>query len=189
MLSEKGKRVMFVFGFMLFFTYAKLKNNVFFWFKLISMQLLSGLLGNEAGQDAIIRMYLYERRKKIVHPYNFSVEEFTNRISILRNKLGMCGIKDEGIVVPRELGPEGRTSTNVLSTNRDDLSYARTPAEILRILYESGDEHIPGGFYPKGANGQIARMYLKKLYQFLLFYCFNLFNKFIKALDACIMYY
>ncbi|XP_010674042.2 ferritin-like catalase Nec2 [Beta vulgaris subsp. vulgaris] len=127
----------------------------------VSKRLLAGLLGVEAGQDAVIRMYLYERRKKIVHPYKFTVEEFTKRISILRNKLGMCGIKDEGIVVPPELGPEGRTCTNVLSSNRDSLSYARTPAEILRVLYESGNEHTPGGFYPKGANGQIARMYLK----------------------------
>ncbi|XP_021772887.1 desiccation-related protein PCC13-62-like [Chenopodium quinoa] len=130
----------------------------------VTKRLLSGLLGNEAGQDAVIRMYLYERRMKLVHPYNFTVAEFTNRISILRNKLGMCGIKDEGVVVPPELGAEGRTSTNVLSANQDSLSYARTPAEILRVLYETGNEHHPGGFYPKGANGEIARMYLKDQY-------------------------
>jgi hypothetical protein len=30
----------------------------------------------------------------------------------------------------------------------------------LRIVYGSGDESIPGGFYPKGANGRIARILL-----------------------------
>ena len=110
----------------------------------------------------MIRTYLYERANETAHPYKFTVAEYTNRISILRNKLGMCGIKDEGVVVPPELGAEGRTSTNVLSANRDSLSYPRTPAEILRITYETGDEHVPGGFYPKGANGKIARSYLEE---------------------------
>ncbi|XP_057550777.1 ferritin-like catalase Nec2 [Amaranthus tricolor] len=128
----------------------------------LSKRLLAGLLGVEAGQDAVIRMYLYERRDLIVHPYNFTVEEFTKRISILRNNLGMCGIKDEGIVVPPELGAEGRICTNVLAGNRDSLSYARTPAETLRVVYGTGNEHIPGGFFPDGANGELARMYLKE---------------------------
>uniref|UniRef100_A0A7C9EPM3 Desiccation-related protein PCC13-62 n=1 Tax=Opuntia streptacantha TaxID=393608 RepID=A0A7C9EPM3_OPUST len=126
----------------------------------VSKRLLAGLLGIEGGQDAVIRTYLYERANETAHPYNFTVAEYTNRISILRNNLGMCGIKDEGLVVPPELGAEGRICSNILSANRDSLSYARTPAEILRILYETGDEHVPGGFYPKGANGKIARSYL-----------------------------
>ncbi|XP_074311592.1 ferritin-like catalase Nec2 [Silene latifolia] len=126
----------------------------------VAKRLLAGLLGVESGQDAAIRMYLYERADKVVHPYKFTVAEFTERISILRNKLGMCGIKDEGIIVPPELGAEGRSCTNVLSANQDSLSYPRTPAEILRIVYGTGNEHVPGGFYPEGGNGEIARMYL-----------------------------
>lgn len=128
----------------------------------VTKRLLAGLLGVEAGQDAVIRMYLYERANLTVHPYKFTVAEFTNRISILRNRLGRCGIKDEGIIVPPELGAEGRSCTNVLSADRDSLSYSRTPAEILRITYETGDEHRPGGFYPRGANGKIARSYLRE---------------------------
>lgn len=126
------------------------------------MQLLAGLLGVESGQDAVIRMYLFERADEVVHPYNQTVAEFTIRISELRNKLGMCGIKDEGIVVPPELGAEQKTSTNVLSANAYSISYDRTPQEILRIVYSTGNEHIPGGFFPKGGNGKIARMFLKK---------------------------
>lgn len=59
--------------------------------------------------------------------------EFTDRVSALRNRLGQCGVKDEGLTVPPELGTEGRICTNVLSADRDSLSYSRTPAELLRI--------------------------------------------------------
>lgn len=126
------------------------------------VKLLAGLLGVEAGQDAVIRMYLYERAKEVVKPYKHTVAEFTIRISKLRNKLAMCAIKDEGILVPPKLGAENRTCTNVLSANYYSLSYSRTPREILRVVYGTGDEHVPGGFYPCGGNGRIAKDLLKE---------------------------
>ncbi|XP_030543325.1 desiccation-related protein PCC13-62-like [Rhodamnia argentea] len=124
--------------------------------------LVAGLLGVESGQDAVIRTLLYERALEKVAPYDITVAEFTNLFSILRNKLGMCGIKDEGIVVPPVLGAEQRTETNVLSANKMSLSYPRTPQEVLRVVYGTGDEHVPGGFFPNGANGEIARRFLEK---------------------------
>ena len=117
-------------------------------------------MGVESGQDAVIRALLYERAQLKVLPYGASVAEFTDRISKLRNKLGNAGLKDEGLVVPKELGAEGKVSMNVLAGDKFSLAYARTPEEILRIVYSSGDEHKPGGFYPKGADGRIARSYL-----------------------------
>lgn len=124
-------------------------------------QLVSGLLGVEAGQDAIDRGLLYQMKEEKVEPYNITVAEFTDHISIFRNSLGGCGIKDEGLIVPLELGSGKKTTGNVLSADANSLSYARTPAETLRILYTTGDEHVPGGFYPKGGNGLIARSYLR----------------------------
>ncbi|KAA8545173.1 hypothetical protein F0562_019938 [Nyssa sinensis] len=126
-----------------------------------SKRLLAGLLGVESGQDAVIRMYLYERAEMVVSPYKITVAEFTIRISELRNKLAMCGIKDEGIRVPLALGAERKTKSNVLSANTDSISYSRTPAEILRVLYNSGNERVPGGFFPDGANGKIAKQFLQ----------------------------
>jgi hypothetical protein len=125
-------------------------------------RLLAGLLGVESGQDAVIRMYLYERAEEVVLPYNIKVAEFTTRISELRNRLAKCGIKDEGIIVPLQLGAENRTDSNVLSADFYSISYKRTPGEILRVVYNTGDEHLPGGFYPHGGNGRIARDFLKK---------------------------
>lgn len=123
-------------------------------------QLVAGLLGVESGQDAVIRALLYERAARKVKPYGVTVAEFTRRISDLRNNLGHAGIKDEGIVVPTYKGAEGKISGNVLAGDHYSLSYARTPEEILRIMYGGGNEHVPGGFYPKGADGRIARSHL-----------------------------
>ncbi|BFG43336.1 hypothetical protein CerSpe_296110 [Prunus speciosa] len=122
-----------------------------------SRGLVASLLGVEAGQDAVIRTLLYERGNQIVLPYPLTVAEFTNRISELRNKLGKSGNKDEGIRVPITLGAENKTTSNVLSADVNSLSYARTPPEILRIVYGTGNESLHGGFYPQGANGKIAR--------------------------------
>lgn len=97
-----------------------------------------------------------------MYPYNHTVAEFTARISELRNRLAMCGIKDEGIIVPPQLGAENRTESNVLSADFDSLSYRRTPGETLRVVYSTGSEHFPGVFYPHGANGRIAKEFLKK---------------------------
>lgn len=125
------------------------------------MQLLAGLLGVESGQDAMIRMYLYERAGRVVYPYRHTVAEFTIHISNLRNRLAMCGTKDEGLFVPWQLGAENRTITNILSADFDSLSQWRTPEEILRIMYNTGSEHARGGFFPGGANGNIAKKLLK----------------------------
>ncbi|KAF4354301.1 hypothetical protein G4B88_007430 [Cannabis sativa] len=119
--------------------------------------LVAGLLGVKAGQDGVIRALLYQRRDTRVEPYNITVGEFTNRISELRNTLGRGGVKEKGLInVTTSLGVGGiRVSTgNVLSANIDSLSYGRTPAEILRIVYGTGNERRPGAFFPNGANGQ-----------------------------------
>ncbi|XP_074589144.1 ferritin-like catalase Nec2 [Curcuma longa] len=126
----------------------------------VAKRLLAGLLAVEAGQDAIIRAILYQRKHELVAPYNITVAEFTGRISELRNRLAMCGVRDEGLLVPPEFGAEARLSTNILSANRDSLGYQRTPAEVLRVVYGTGSEHVPGGFLPDGGDGKIAREFL-----------------------------
>ncbi|ERN06402.1 desiccation-related protein PCC13-62 [Amborella trichopoda] len=125
-----------------------------------SRRLVAGLLGVESGQDAIIRTILYEQANKKVDPYPHTISEFTNNISQLRNRLGGIGIKDEGITVPPTLGSERKISGNLLASDQFSLSFDRTPQEILRIVYSSGNEKSPGGFFPKGADGKIARSYL-----------------------------
>ncbi|KAE8681617.1 Desiccation-related protein PCC13-62 [Hibiscus syriacus] len=126
-----------------------------------SRSLVASLLGVEAGQDAVIRGLLYERANETVRPYGMTVADFTNRISELRNRLGMCGVKDEGLIVPVQLGAENRTTSNILSADANSLSYSRTPPEILRIIYGTGSERSPGGFFPNGGSGKIAMRLLR----------------------------
>ncbi|KAL2921081.1 Desiccation-related protein PCC13-62, partial [Bienertia sinuspersici] len=118
---------------------------------------VAALLAVESGQDAVIRTMLYERQYQWVLPYRITVQEFTNRISNLRNKLGKLGPKDEGLFVNQKEGAEGKMRGNILVGNENSIGFSRTPEEILRIVYGSGDENKIGGFYPKGADGSIAR--------------------------------
>ncbi|KAK9991920.1 hypothetical protein SO802_026905 [Lithocarpus litseifolius] len=128
-----------------------------------SKRLVAGLLAVESGQDAIIRALLYERATVKVPPYGITVAEFTDRFSELRNKLGHAGFKDEGLVVPPVDGAEGKIIGNVLAGNRNSIAFERSPEEVLRIVYGGGNEHKPGGFYPKGAKGRIARSHLHSM--------------------------
>ncbi|KAJ4762186.1 Desiccation-related protein PCC13-62 [Rhynchospora pubera] len=98
-------------------------------------RLVAGLLGVESAQDAVIRGLLYERALQKVEPYDITVAEFTGRIS-----------------KPEKQDRQARSDA-------DSLSYDRTPEEILRIVYSTGNEHTPGGFFPECADGRIARSY------------------------------
>ncbi|XP_028753569.1 desiccation-related protein PCC13-62-like [Neltuma alba] len=125
-----------------------------------SKELVAGLLGVESGQDAVIRTLLYQHKDEVVNPYNVSVAEFTNRISMLRDKLGKMGMKDEGLVVANSVGAEGKISGNILAGDNTSVAYPRQPQEVLRIVYGTGDERVPGGFHPKGGDGRIAKSLL-----------------------------
>lgn len=57
----------------------------------------------------------------------------------------------------RRQGFARRTISNMLGAVEDSLGFERTQAEVLRVLYGSRNEQIPGGFLPRGANGTIAR--------------------------------
>ncbi|KAL6608221.1 hypothetical protein ACP70R_041284 [Stipagrostis hirtigluma subsp. patula] len=129
----------------------------------LSKRLQASILAVEAGQDAVVRLLLYQRADELVAPYQgHTVADFTRRISDWRNRLSGCGDKDEGVkVLDRHQGAERRTISNVLGAGDDSLGFQRTPAEVLRILYGSHNEQIPGGFLPRGANGTIARNFFQ----------------------------
>ncbi|KAJ0982339.1 hypothetical protein J5N97_010594 [Dioscorea zingiberensis] len=95
-----------------------------------SKKLVVGPLAVEAGQDAVIRTLLYQRKDELVEPYNMTISEFTNRISKLRNRLASTGVKDEGLTVPENLGAENETTNNIISADVNSLGYARTQSSI-----------------------------------------------------------
>ncbi|KAF3640473.1 putative pentatricopeptide repeat-containing protein-like [Capsicum annuum] len=101
------------------------------------------------------------RGREKAEPYGITVEEFTNQISKLSNKLGRHEIKDKGLNMKSKVGVEGRIRGNVLAGDKYSMAYDRTPKEILRIVYGSGKKNKSGGFYPKGVEGRIAKSYLR----------------------------
>ncbi|KAF9622835.1 hypothetical protein IFM89_034070 [Coptis chinensis] len=125
-------------------------------------RLLAGLVAVEAGQDAMIRTFLYERALQPLHPYTYNVAEITERLSAFRDQLGgLKSNKDEGVIVAsRERSNGMSTLGNVINADKNSISFARAPWEILRILYGTGSASKPGGFFPIGANGTIAQYYL-----------------------------
>ncbi|MCO5612531.1 hypothetical protein L7F22_066799 [Adiantum nelumboides] len=122
-------------------------------------RLVAGLLAVESGQDAVIRTLLYQKKDEEAMP-GMTVAEITEKLSELRNELGKTGIVDEGLVVPKCLGAEGKTTGNSLAGDENSVGYARTPAQIFRIVYGTGNESQPGGFYPEGGKGNIAESFL-----------------------------
>ncbi|PHT35579.1 Desiccation-related protein PCC13-62 [Capsicum baccatum] len=97
-------------------------------------RLVAGLLGVESGQDAVLRALLYERGREKVEPYGIT-----------------CSSENIFVYVVMPL----------FAGDKYSMAYDRTPKEILRIVYGSGKENKPGGFYPKGAEGRIAKSYLR----------------------------
>lgn len=126
---------------------------------LLLLQMVAGLLGVEAGQDAIIRTEMYRQKDVKVAPYNYTVADFSNAISTLRNDL-TGNFVDEGLVVPKYLGAEMNITGNVLAGDNNSLAYARTAQQVLQTVYGTGNASVPGGFFPKGAQGVIADSYL-----------------------------
>lgn len=122
-------------------------------------KLVASLLGVEAGQDAVIRTEMYRQKDKVVAPYKYTVADFSNAISMLRNDL-TGNFVDEGLVVPIKYGAEMMITGNVLSADNNSVSYARTGEQVLQVVYGTGDASKPGGFYPKGGQGVIAAGYL-----------------------------
>ncbi|CAK9864429.1 unnamed protein product [Sphagnum jensenii] len=122
--------------------------------------LVAGLLGVEAGQDAVIRRTLWNFADKIVAPYNFTVTNFTDKVSDWRNSLSHAFV-DEGLVVPISEGANGQTTGNVLAGNNDSLAFARTAEQVFATVYGTGSASKPGGFFPQGADGVIAKRFLK----------------------------
>ncbi|KAH6555283.1 hypothetical protein KP509_1Z267500 [Ceratopteris richardii] len=104
-----------------------------------SKRLVAGLLAVESGQDAVVRTLLYQRKD---------------------DELGGKGNVDEGLEVSSCLGAEGKVTGNSLAGDNNSVGYARTPAEIFRIVYGSGNESVPGGFYPQGCKGRFAESFL-----------------------------
>ncbi|KDO56230.1 hypothetical protein CISIN_1g044495mg [Citrus sinensis] len=98
----------------------------------LAKRLAAGLLSPESGQDRIVREYLFGRADQIVKPYNYTVARMKGFLSL------------------RSLELNRRLVAMSRPWAFNSFSYPRSPEEILRISYGTGNEHVPGRFFPQG---------------------------------------
>ncbi len=104
----------------------------------------AGILSVEAYHAGEIRTLLYAQRDTVAIPggdglTEQTVREVVDKISAVRGAVG--GGKDQGIVVDGE--------ANIIPTDDNSIAYARTPTEVLNIVY-LGSAATIGGFFPEG---------------------------------------
>jgi hypothetical protein len=104
----------------------------------------AGILAVEAYHAGIIRLALATIGNQYVFPYGAQVVSIINAISDLRGAVG--GGNDVGIT-------RNGTLQLVYATNDTSIAYARTPQQVLSIVY--GGNATGGLFFPNGLNGNI----------------------------------
>lgn len=93
-----------------------------------------------------------------VPPYPFTVANLTNTTATAVNQLGLCGVKNEGVIVPQSIGAENQTTVNVVTGDTFSLSPRRTEREVLRIVFGTANATRPGGIFPNGFVGTLYRL-------------------------------
>ncbi|KAK8509849.1 hypothetical protein V6N13_093693 [Hibiscus sabdariffa] len=120
-------------------------------------RLVTGIAVDEAAISGALRAQLYARVNSTVSPYTFTVANLSILIAQQVNQIARCGVKDEGLIVPLQLGAENRTTTNVVPADVYSLAFSRFERELLRVLFGTGNATRTGGFFPSGFNGALFR--------------------------------
>lgn len=105
----------------------------------------AGILAVEAYHASLVRTLLFKEAFTVVLPYGVMVKDIVQAISDLRGAVG--GGKDQGII-------RGVNSANIVPTDDNSITFARTPAEVLAIVTLNASKN-QGGFFPMGLNGNI----------------------------------
>ena len=107
----------------------------------------AGILAVEAYHAGIVDTLLYQQ-KDTETPYNVTVSELVELIADVENKLD--GTSDAmGIVVTEN----GQEVANLVPVNDNAIAFARTPQQVLNIVYLGSPLTSGGGFFPSGVNG------------------------------------
>jgi hypothetical protein len=94
----------------------------------------AGIMGTEAYHASLIRTNIYE--------LGTTAQSDAQDITNVRNSVGGAGL-DQGVVVSG--------AANIVPADANAIVFARTPTEVLNIVYLSANT-TPGGFFPNGIN-------------------------------------
>ncbi len=115
------------------------------------LEAAAGILAVEAYHAAEVRTLLYSRKDTEVD--KVLVTNLIQMVSDARDLLDGDGDMDQGIVGDNPAG----TMANIVPTDKNSLVYARTPLQVLNIVYlDLTGQGKPGGFFPDGLNGDFS---------------------------------
>jgi hypothetical protein len=104
------------------------------------LEAAAGILAVEAYHMGMVRSQLYTMGE--------TAQRAANAISAARDKLDGGKDLDQGIV------RSGKA--NIVPSDENGIAFGRTPQQVLRIVYLTGDTDVKGGgFYPNGMNGKL----------------------------------
>lgn len=111
------------------------------------VDLVGGLAQSAGYQAAADRFLLWTLRNETVPEFGKTVAEVTGAITQRRQALTGHVSVDQALVY--------RGGINVVPTEGNGVTIARTPQQVLSILTE-GASNGKGGFFPDGVNGRIT---------------------------------
>ncbi|KQN36957.1 hypothetical protein ASG37_04635 [Sphingomonas sp. Leaf407] len=101
----------------------------------------AGIHAAEAYHAGLVRSVLY--RKGIAAP---TLIERTEQISNARDALDGALDLDQGVRAVNN-------ASNIVPTDGTGLTFTRTPAQVLNVVYLTNQSVAQGGFFPAGVNG------------------------------------
>ena len=99
----------------------------------------AGILAVEAYHDSTLRLTVFRA--------GADAQTMAQQISNLRDTLDGAKDKDQGVT-----NQDG--SANIVPTDGNSIAFARTPRQVLNIVY-GATRAANGGFFPAGVNGDI----------------------------------
>ena len=100
----------------------------------------------EAYHAGLVRSVIY--RKGLT---NGTLITAANQISDARDSLDGSTDLDQGITVTTN----GVTSANIVPADSNAIAFARTPGQVLNVVYLNKAAVTAGGFFPNGLNGNV----------------------------------
>ncbi|MBN2970848.1 ferritin-like domain-containing protein [Roseomonas aeriglobus] len=112
------------------------------------LEAAAGILAAEAYHSAMVRTTLYAKGVTAT-----SLIDATEAISNARDSLDGTTDLDQGVRPVADA--TGASNANIVPTDSNGITFSRTPAQVLNIVYLNRASVTLGGFFPAGVNGTI----------------------------------
>ncbi|UQS25313.1 ferritin-like domain-containing protein [Amycolatopsis thermalba] len=114
------------------------------------LEAAAGILAAEAYHAANIRTSILETGANVFGAGVLSrnLDDAANKLSDARDSLDGTTDLDQGV-------RDARGNANIVPTDQFGVTYSRSAAQVLNIVYLTPGQTTRGGFFPSGVNGEI----------------------------------